>query len=258
MEDPRRWRQASTRPIRARCLKHRRPAACFPTRIGQGGSPAASHIYHWRPGAYVVAQTKPTHVDISSAGGGGGAVPEASSTAPASTGCSVCPTRSSSRDRCGIALNFDRRNVKSQGGELRQVEWIGSGGREFVCTAVTFGVFCRQLSEHGLVYRDCIWSLHASATPPLYLQGRCRSSSSSPSRFFSLRWTWTPNLLEAKFPRGAHAQLLRDSVDGDGRLPRVPFVTALTGSFSRAYWHFHDGPRSGVTNQVARSGRLGG
>jgi hypothetical protein len=69
-----------------------------------------------------------------------------------------------------VHTDFDRRNVKSQGGELRQCEWVGQRRQgEFVCTAVTFGVFKHSSPNTGLVYRDCIWSLHVQRDPTYYI-----------------------------------------------------------------------------------------
>ena len=57
-----------------------------------------------------------------------------------------------------------------QGGELRQCEWVGQRRQgEFVCTAVTFGVFKHSSPNTGLVYRDCIWSLHVQRDPTYYI-----------------------------------------------------------------------------------------
>ena len=148
-----------------------RPADCFPTNFVWTDpqnpvtfiSLAPGRLGWWR-------ETQPTHVDISSAGGG----EERFRSFPfdsARIDWLFCMSDEVKLETdVDIELDFDRRNVKSLGGELRQVEWIGQRRQgEFVCTAVTFGVFKHSSPNTGLVYRDCIWSLHIVRDPTYYI-----------------------------------------------------------------------------------------
>ena len=116
-----------------------RPAACFPTNFAWADDEPPVTFLSLAPGRLMWwRQTKPTHVDISSAGGG----EERFRSFPfdsARVDFLFCMSDEIKLETdVDIELDFDRRNVKSQGGELRQVEWIGQRRQgEFVCTAVT-------------------------------------------------------------------------------------------------------------------------
>ena len=148
-----------------------RPAACFPTNFAWADDEPPVTFLSLAPGRLMWwRQTKPTHVDISSAGGG----EERFRSFPfdsARIDWLFCMSDEVKLETdVDIELDFDRRNVKSQGGELRQCEWVGQRRQgEFVCTAVTFGVFKHSSPNTGLVYRDCIWSLHIVRDPTYYI-----------------------------------------------------------------------------------------
>ena len=103
-----------------------RPADCFPTNFVWTDpqnpvtfiSLAPGRLTWWR-------ETQPTHVDISSAGGG----EERFRSFPfdsARVDFLFCMSDEIKLETdVDIELDFDRRNVKSQGGELRQMEWVG-------------------------------------------------------------------------------------------------------------------------------------
>ena len=161
-----------------------------------------------------------------------------------------------------IELNFNRRNVKSQGGELRQVEWIGQRRQgEFVCTAVTFGIFKHSSPNTGLVYRDCIWSLHIKRDPTYYIfKGAVPIYVIVGFAFFQFAMDVDAQLTERlNFLVALMLSSFAIQWTVTDRLPRVPFVTALDRLiFASLLALFMMALGSVLTNQFVCGGRLGG
>ena len=208
-----------------------RPADCFPTNFVWTDpqnpvtfiSLAPGRLTWWR-------ETQPTHVDISSAGGG----EERFRSFPfdsARIDWLFCMSDEVKLETdVDIELDFDRRNVKSQGGELRQCEWVGQRRQgEFVCTAVTFGVFKHSSPNTGLVYRDCIWSLHVTRDPTYYIfKGAVPIYVIVGFAFFQFAMEVDQELTERlNFLVALMLSSFAIQWTVTDRLPRVPFVTAL-------------------------------
>ena len=240
-----------------------RPADCFPTNFVWTDpqnpvtfiSLAPGRLMWWR-------ETQPTHVDISSAGGG----EERFRSFPfdsARIDFLFCMSDEIKLETdVDIELNFDRRNVKSQGGELRQVEWIGQRRQgEFVCTAVTFGVFKHSSPNTGLVYRDCIWSLHVQRDPTYYIyKGAVPIYVIVGFAFFQFAMEVDQELTERlNFLVALMLSSFAIQWTVTDRLPRVPFVTALDRLiFASLLALFMMALGSVLTQQVVCGGRRGG
>jgi hypothetical protein len=212
------------------------PAFCFPsgfafTKHGPFSPEAGPKYVGLTPGRLMLwCTTEPTQVDMSSGGGG----EERFRSFPFDSArldflfCMSDEARLESD--VDVDLNFDRRLPASQGGELQQVTWNAQRRQgEFVCTAMTFGIFKHVSPNTGLGFVDCIWSLHVSRDPtyyifkgavPIYviigfglfqyamdvdkqLNDRLNFLVSLMLSSFAIQWTVTD------------------------RLPRTPFVTAL-------------------------------
>jgi len=208
-----------------------RPAACFPTNFAWADDEPPVTFLSLAPGRLMWwRQTKPTHVDISSAGGG----EERFRSFPfdsARIDWLFCMSDEVKLETdVDIELDFDRRNVKSQGGELRQMEWVGQRRQgEFVCTAVTFGVFKHSSPNTGLVYRDCIWSLHVQRDPTYYIfKGAVPIYVIVAFAFFQFAMDVDAQLTERlNFLVALMLSSFAIQWTVTDRLPRVPFVTAL-------------------------------
>ena len=240
-----------------------RPADCFPTNFVWTDpqnpvtfiSLAPGRLGWWR-------ETQPTHVDISSAGGG----EERFRSFPfdsARIDFLFCMSDEVKLETdVDIELDFDRRNVKSQGGELRQVEWIGQRRQgEFVCTAVTFGIFKHSSPNTGLVYRDCIWSLHIKRDPTYYIfKGAVPIYVIVGFAFFQFAMDVDAQLTERlNFLVALMLSSFAIQWTVTDRLPRVPFVTALDRLiFASLLALFMMALGSVLTNQFVCGGRLGG
>ena len=240
-----------------------RPADCFPTgfvwtdpqRPVTFISLAPGRLMWWR-------ETQPTHVDISSAGGG----EERFRSFPfdsARIDWLFCMSDEVKLETdVDIELDYDRRNVKSQGGELRQVEWIGPRRQgEFVCTAVTFGVFKHSSPNTGLVYRDCIWNLHIVRDPTYYIfKGAVPIYVIVAFAFFQFAMDVDAQLTERlNFLVALMLSSFAIQWTVTDRLPRVPFVTALDRLiFASLLALFMMALGSVLTNQFVCGGRLGG
>ncbi|CAH0374692.1 unnamed protein product [Pelagomonas calceolata] len=240
-----------------------RPAACFPTNFAWADDEPPVTFLSLAPGRLMWwRQTKPTHVDISSAGGG----EERFRSFPfdsARIDWLFCMSDEVKLETdVDIELDFDRRNVKSQGGELRQMEWVGQRRQgEFVCTAVTFGVFKHSSPNTGLVYRDCIWSLHVQRDPTYYIfKGAVPIYVIVAFAFFQFAMDVDAQLTERlNFLVALMLSSFAIQWTVTDRLPRVPFVTALDRLiFASLLALFMMALGSVVTNQVVCSGRLGG
>jgi len=245
-----------------------RPAAMFEQNMawgldatgGAGGEDgpkfiglAPGRLMWWR-------RTLPTRVDVSTGGGG----EERFRSFPFDSAridflfCMSDEARLESD--ADIDLNFDRRCHVS--GELRQVEWICATRQgEFVCTALTFGVFKHTSPNTGLGFCDLVWSLHVARDPtyyifkgavPIYvivcfalfqfamdvdsqLNDRLNFLVALMLSSFAIQWTVTD------------------------RLPRTPFVTALDRLiFASLLALFMMALGSVLTNQFVCGGELGG
>ena len=161
-----------------------------------------------------------------------------------------------------VHTDFDRRNVKSQGGELRQMEWVGQRRQgEFVCTAVTFGVFKHSSPNTGLVYRDCIWSLHVQRDPTYYIyKGAVPIYVIVGFAFFQFAMEVDQELTERlNFLVALMLSSFAIQWTVTDRLPRVPFVTALDRLiFASLLALFMMALGSVLTQQVVCGGRRGG
>ena len=240
-----------------------RPADCFPTNFVWTDPQRPVTFFSLAPGRLQWwRETKPTHVDISSAGGG----EERFRSFPfdsARIDFLFCMSDEIKLETdVDIELDFDRRNVKSQGGELRQVEWIGQRRQgEFVCTAVTFGIFKHTSPNTGLVYRDCIWSLHVQRDPTYYIfKGAVPIYVIVAFAFFQFAMDVDAQLTERlNFLVALMLSSFAIQWTVTDRLPRVPFVTALDRLiFASLLALFMMALGSVLTNQVVCSGRLGG
>ena len=159
-----------------------------------------------------------------------------------------------------VHTDFDRRNVKSQGGDLRQVEWVGPRRQgEFVCTAVTFGVFKHSSPNTGLVYRDCIWSLHIVRDPTYYIfKGAVPIYVIVGFALFQFAMDVDQELTDRlNFLVALMLSSFAIQWTVTDRLPRVPFLTSLDRLiFASLLALFMMALGSVITNEVVCGGEL--
>ena len=159
-----------------------------------------------------------------------------------------------------VDLNFDRRCHVS--GELRQIDWVCPRRQgEFVCTALTFGVFKHTSPNTGLGFCDCVWSLHVARDPTYYIfKGAVPIYVIVCFALFQFAMDVDTQLSERlNFLVALMLSSFAIQWTVTDRLPRTPFVTALDRLiFASLLALFMMALGSVVTNQFMCDGELGG